>query len=83
MRISCPQTTYARKEVECSVTIDNPLNYTLNISYGNNQSSSIIAYEFPFIFKVNYSFPGHYVVRVNTQNHLMNVQKTIYGNQRF
>lgn len=84
MEIKCPKTAFVGFEFNCSVTIKKPSRKTLTIDFGSNNESLVINTDkFPFNFPVNYSSPGHYLLKVNVQNHKMNVQTTIYGNGWF
>ncbi|RNA20853.1 WSC domain-containing 1 [Brachionus plicatilis] len=79
MEIKCPKTAFVGFEFNCSVTIKKPSRKTLAIDFGiNNKSLVINTDNFPFNFQVSYTSPGHYLLKVNVQNHKMNVQTTIY-----
>ncbi|RNA17175.1 transmembrane receptor [Brachionus plicatilis] len=79
MEIKCPKTAFVGFEFNCSVTIKKPSRKTLAIDFGSNNKSLVINTDkFPFNFQVSYTSPGHYLLKVNVQNHKMNVQTTIY-----
>lgn len=84
MNLDCPNVVLTGHKFNCSINIQNKLNYSLMINYGNNNTiTNVNVDKLPYIFQVNYSVPGHYLLKVMVINHTMNVQTTIYGNFLF